>query len=265
MNRRDSKSGRAAFTLVEMLVVVGIIGVLVALMVPASLRVLDAGRSSRCSSNLKQLAAACQMFTSENDGQNVPICTGTSSGNLRTWRILIAPYLGSSTTQVDAFYCPSDITEKNYRMSNTEKLNGARPASYGINFNSRSTVSAWDILSQYQPANPANPPAAKKQFSVINPSMTILITDMARVRNPSAPLSQWVAANASSRGANFGYARFPSDGGFTGSDAWNVFPQHGRRARANVAFFDGHVASVDVQKELIDHPPGDPDCIYDNY
>lgn len=264
MRRHNTKPDCSGFTLVELLVVVGIIGVVVALLVPASMRVMESARGSGCLSNLKQLAAACQMYTAENDGQNVPICTGTSSGSLRTWRILIAPYLGSSTTQVNSLYCPSDATEKLYKMSNTEKLNGARPASYGINFNSRSPVSAWDILNQYQPANPANPPAAKRAIVVVNPVATIMLCDLGRVQSVSGPPAEWKAMSASTRGANFGYARFPSDGGFNGSDAWNVFPRHGK-GKANVVFFDGHAAAVDVQKDLIDHPPGDPDCIYDNY
>lgn len=265
MRREITERNSRGFTLVELLVVIGIIGVIAALLIPAAVKVMDSAKSSGCLSNLKQLSTACQMYTAENDGQNVPICTGTTSGNLKTWRILIAPYLGSSTTQVDAFFCPADPTEKVYKMSNTEKLNGARPASYGMNFNSRSVTSAWDILNQYQPANPANPPAVKKAVVVLNPSATILLCDLARAQNTSDEISKWVAMKASTRGANFGYARFPSDSGFVGNDAWDVFPRHGKGTKANVVFFDGHAASVDMQKDLMDHPPGDPDCIYDNY
>jgi prepilin-type N-terminal cleavage/methylation domain-containing protein/prepilin-type processing-associated H-X9-DG protein len=63
---------RAAFTLVELLVVIGIIAVLVGLLMPSLTKAREQAKKAQCLSNLKQIGAAVNMYAVENRGQ-VPV------------------------------------------------------------------------------------------------------------------------------------------------------------------------------------------------
>ena len=65
---RRSGLRRSAFTLVELLVVIGIIGLLVSILLPALNRAREQARSVACMSNMKQLLLAFNMYVSEFKG-----------------------------------------------------------------------------------------------------------------------------------------------------------------------------------------------------
>ena len=58
----------AGFTLVELLVVIGIIAVLISLLLPALTKARDAANSVACLGNLRSIAQAMQVYTAENKG-----------------------------------------------------------------------------------------------------------------------------------------------------------------------------------------------------
>jgi len=83
---------RNAFTLVELLVVVGIIGALVAILLPALGAARRQARSVACTSNLHQLGVAFTMYRMENHGR----CFRYVDQSPRElWVPLLQPHLGN--------------------------------------------------------------------------------------------------------------------------------------------------------------------------
>lgn len=74
VSHMDRRRERAGFSLVELLVVIGIIGVLIAILLPALTRAREASKQIKCSSNMRQVGAAIMMYVSENKGM-LPIQT----------------------------------------------------------------------------------------------------------------------------------------------------------------------------------------------
>ncbi len=108
--RRDS----SAFTIVELLIVIGIIAVLIAILLPALHRARQQAGQIACMSNLRQLGIIYSLYANDNGGQ-IPL--GYSNGRPWTGYILhdtggfpIAGRIykaGLLKQSPRAFYCPS--------------------------------------------------------------------------------------------------------------------------------------------------------------
>jgi prepilin-type N-terminal cleavage/methylation domain-containing protein len=64
----SGQAHRAGFTLVELLVVIGIIALLISILMPALGKVRDQANGAKCSNNLRQLMTATLMFVQDNKG-----------------------------------------------------------------------------------------------------------------------------------------------------------------------------------------------------
>ena len=76
---------RRAFTLVELLVAMGIIAILIALLLPALVRARGAAAAVVCGSNLRQVALASINYAQDNEGYWPPASLNILTANLSRW------------------------------------------------------------------------------------------------------------------------------------------------------------------------------------
>ena len=141
---------RDAFTLVELLVVVTIIGILIMLLLPAVQAAREAARQAQCQNNMRQLGLACLNYESQNG--SFPPSSYYRDGELpyssriqyRNWVISILPFLeqqilyesfnfslpvshssnrAARGTDLPVMKCPAD-TEHNVRFASSDSNEG---------------------------------------------------------------------------------------------------------------------------------------------
>src|SRR3954466_7638467 len=98
------KSRNRAFTLIELLIVIAIIGLLAAILFPVFTRARENARRSSCQSNLKQILLGIHQYTQDYD-ELYPPRLSIIEGKKVGFPQLYQPYLKSN----QLFQCPSDV------------------------------------------------------------------------------------------------------------------------------------------------------------
>ena len=237
-----------AFTLIELLVVIGIIGVLFAILTPAVRIAIETSRLSTCSSNLRQLFAANQLYAADH-GCYVPASEDIKTTNLTRWHGTrtgegvpfdaaespLRPYLGKDKS---IRRCPS------FDPYNKDLMTAFEAGCGGYGYNDRGVGSrSYQLGFTAAGCQKGNFPGA-----ITHPAQTVMFAD-------TAYLSDGILIDYSFAEA---YRHLNRKGQLSEVATPTIHFRH--RGKANVAWCDGHVSqeamSVEYDAEHTRHQLG---------
>jgi prepilin-type N-terminal cleavage/methylation domain-containing protein/prepilin-type processing-associated H-X9-DG protein len=237
---------RKAFTLVELLVVIGIIAVLIAVLLPVLANARNSARTVQCASNLHQLSVGLIGYANQYQGAFPPNSIQIDQlwyqkDKIGSW-ITTPMVLSDNTLAGGVMVCPSDLPDA--------------VRSYSMNTYASSYVSTFvqDDLKSDQP------PGKLFKLGVKASSQMILLTDswseLSEPDNGAPPTgfgAEALVGYGGPPGARFGagdginwtYGRFGTRASQIDFSRHRTTPNHSMTdpdGAANFAFADGHVA-----------------------
>ena len=240
---RAVSARHAAFTLVELLVVIAVVAVLLALLLPALGRARENARRTVCASNLRQLALAFTMYYHDNR-QRFP-APGTSGGaghphdwiHWQTGRELdesaVARYLGGHVDP-EVFRCPSDDVDVRHRVGQGIDGSTADPYRYSYTFN-------FELSSVY-----GIRPGSSRTLRRASETILLMEEDELTVYEGRFLPAHFGGGSVGARIESMLATRHDPKRlrGWPDVDLRNLAERPDRGDRGNVAFVDGHVEYV---------------------
>jgi prepilin-type processing-associated H-X9-DG protein/prepilin-type N-terminal cleavage/methylation domain-containing protein len=261
------RAARSGFTLVELLVVIGIISLLISMLLPALNKARQAANTVACLSNERQIGQAFFMYASENKGCLPNAFDYADRGVWGWWYSAILPYLGTQLhaspakkTHVGAYLCP---THQASRGPEVGPIPGSKAGpdllDYGINYGGGGGVFGWNNYSGY-------PSSSAKIAEIGHPSSIFMLMDarviskLGTIRS-GAQVAEPFKPSRRSSGAWAFNADTDGDGINDTSSGWSSgngdipVPNNGadfrHNGRVNVLFVDGHAATLSVKEWVL--------------
>lgn len=231
---RSVNNAPAGFTLVELLVVIGIIAILIALLLPALTAAREAAKSTQCASNLRQLATAAIGYAAENRGFFPPAHYKYTTENLHRWH-------GTRATTSEPFDFEGSPLRK-WLVAGLKQCPSFEPARPGF----EAAAGGYGYSNNFVGSRIAADNFTFTHASIDTPMKQTMI------RRSSEKLMFADVAFADPMLIEYSFVEAPRSP--WGSNTPSIHFRHNKR-RANVAWVDGHVDAREFEWTI---PIGDP-------